>query len=388
MIARRSLVLIPILLFLGISTGARAENQAYSATVGGATRTPDVLIYYADEAPYVPLFELAQELGGTGRVVSPGQAEITIDGRTATVSLNNVRFDAQGDAHDLQKPFLKYESEVLAPRDEIIGLFRTAFGIELATGATPPPPVAEEMEELPLLEPVSVPAPAEETAPVEEPAMLETGAIAPVTEGAAEGAAEEVEAEPAKPGKIRTIILDAGHGGNDTGVQPAGGAAEEEICLAVANKVAELLKEDKRFTVVLTRPEDKAVSLAERVALVKQQESPFLLSIHTGANLSPAASGTEVFYSGEFSRSRVSGSQGKGAAETIATALAAETGGTPRGVRRAPIQIITQSDALGCLVELGNLSNPDQAAQLAAAEYQDKAARGLANALQQLAGEE
>jgi len=245
------------------------------------------------------------------------------------------------------------------------------------------------MEEAGLLEPVPLPAPEAGEAPAEEPALLETGAIAP-TEGAPkEGeAAGEPPAEEKKLGKIRTIILDAGHGGSDPGSQPASGQAEKEIALAVANKVAELLKADTRFTVVLTRSEDKAVPLSERAAQAKQQEAAYLLSIHTGASMAATAAGADVFYSAEFSRSRVSGSQGKEAAETMAAALSAETGVPARGVRRAPIQLLQLSGVPGCLVEIGHLTNAEEAARLSSLEYQDKVARGLANGLQQLAGEE
>lgn len=373
--------------------GALAERQDYTANVGGTTRTPNVLVYYAEDAAYVPLLDLALQLGGSGRVVSPGVAELNINGRVATISINNLRFDADGASHSVSKPFLGYESEVLAARDDVAALFKTAFGIDLSGANTPAATegeVAALDEELPMLESVALPPPAETAAPAEEPALLETEAIAApeASEGAAEGAVEEAAEEaPVRKGKIRTILIDAGHGGNDPGVQAAGGATEKDICLAVAMKLAELLKEDNAFSVVMTRSEDKTLPMAERATLAKQQDGVFIVSIHTGASLSAAAKGPELFYSGDFARSRVSDSQWKGAAETLAASLSSETGAPLRGVRRAPIQLLQLSDAAGCQVELGCLSNAEEAARLASADYQEKAARGLAIGLRKLAGE-
>jgi N-acetylmuramoyl-L-alanine amidase len=376
--------LIPLFLCalcLAWASRAAAETQAYNATVDGVSRAPEVLLYYADQAPYVPLIELAQELGGSARIISPTEAEVTVNGVMATLSLNNVRYATGGQSHDLTKPFLTYEAEVLAPRDDVVAFFNTAFGVKLNSGDTPAPEPAVTDEETGLLEEVSLPpaeaAPAETVMTDEEAALLETDAIAP---------AAPAEEAPA-PGAVKTIVIDAGHGGNDPGAQGASGVAEKDVALAVANKLAEQLKADARFTVVLTRTEDNALTAAERATIIKQHSGAFLLSLHAGASLSKTATGLEVFYPGAFSRSRVSDSRGRAAAEALAASLKSETGSAVRGVRRAPLALYELSESAGCLVELGCISNPADEQRLGSTDFQDKAARALALGLAKLAEE-
>lgn len=350
---------------------ARAEDQSYTATVGGAAYSPTVLIYFADGHPYVPLFELARELGGSARIATPTEAEVTIGDKRAVLALNGVRYDVGGTPQDLARPFLPYESEVLAAKDEVQAFFQNAFGISLTE----------------LSGTDAAPAPVEETPPAMEPVvldesaeLLETDAIAPVEEAAAEPASDS----PASA--YQAIVIDAGHGGNDAGAQGPGGTMEKDVCLAIAKRVAELLAEDKRIKVFLVRNEDQTLSIPERAKLAVQQENAFLLSIHTGASFAPGSSGVEVFYPADYSRSRVAGSRERAAAETLVQALTAESATQSRGIRRAPLRLFAESELPGCLVEVGCISNPEEEQQLANAAYQDRIARGLARGLQQLTG--
>lgn len=108
-------------------------------------------------------------------------------------------------------------------------------------------------------------------------------------------------AEPAAPwSEIRTIVIDAGHGGRDTGVVGAGGLKEKDVTLNIASKLARLVEEDLGWKVVLTRGADYYVSLKDRcnIANTSQGGNPgdLLLSIHANAAMNTQISGYQVFY--------------------------------------------------------------------------------------------
>jgi N-acetylmuramoyl-L-alanine amidase len=374
----RVLLTIAICLLCG---AAFAATESFSATVDGTPRSPQVPLYYADDIPYLPLVELAQQLGGTARVVSPSEAEVMVNGRMATISLNGTGYQVGQDRFSLNRPFLSYEREVLAPRAETVAFFRTAFGLELSQGGeTAPAPAAEiNEEEQGLLESVPLPAPAPMPEPAPEPEASPEEEL-PLLE-------REGIAAPEKPvGAFRTIVIDAGHGGEDRGVTGPAGAPEKEVSLAIAQRLAKQLQQDGRFKVVLTRNDDSSPTIADRANMVKQQDKPLLVSIHTGAAVTPEAEGFEVFYQGSYSRSRVAGNKAREAAETIARSVERESGAALRGVRRAPLKLFALSEAPGCLIETGCITNPGEEARLATADYQEKIARGIALGLFALAG--
>ena len=363
---------------LGATPVAHSQTQPYKATLEGRELTVEPLIYYADGQPYVSLLEIVKALGGSGRIATPNEAEISLGGQRAVLFLNNVRYEAQGAEQLAQRPFLPYESEVLASRDDVAAFFRTAFGVELLPSdpaATPPPAETPMPEEAPL---------------DESAALLETDAIAAPPTESPEGAAEETpaasDAAPAAQGAYQAIIIDAGHGGNDNGAQGTGGLNEKDVTLAIAKRVAEALGGEQAFKVFLIRSEDQTLSLSERANLAQQQENAFLLSIHTGASFAPDASGVDLFYPAEYSRSRVSGNRERAAADVLAKALTDEGGATVRGVRRAPLKLFAQAGRPGCLVEVGCITNSEEEQLLGSEAFQERIARGLAAGIRALAG--
>lgn len=363
---------------LGAAPAAHSQTQPYKATLEGRELSVEPLIYYADGQPYVSLLEIVRALGGSGRLATPNEAEISLGGQRAVLFLNNVRYEAQGAEHLAQRPFLPYESEVLASRDDVPAFFRTAFGVELLPA-----------------EPATTPAPAETLMPQETPldesaALLETDAIAPPLPDSQEGATEQPpaasNASPAGSAAYQAIIIDAGHGGNDLGAQGPSGLIEKDVTLAIAKRVAAALSGDQAFKVFLIRTEDQTLSLSERAKLAQQQENAFLLSIHTGASFAPEASGVDLFYPAEYSRSRVSGNRERAAADVLAKALTDEGGATVRGVRRAPLKLFAQAARPGCLVEVGCITNAEEEQLLGSEAYQERIARGLAYGIRTLAG--
>lgn len=107
----------------------------------------------------------------------------------------------------------------------------------------------------------------------------------------------EIENEDEAGEKKPVVIIDAGHGGNDPGTI-FGRYKEKNITLSVAREIAELLKKD--FRVLLTREEDRFISLEERSGLANAMRCDAFISIHVNSARSKNAKGFEIFY---FSRS-------------------------------------------------------------------------------------
>ncbi|MDQ7038643.1 MAG: N-acetylmuramoyl-L-alanine amidase [Aquificota bacterium] len=107
---------------------------------------------------------------------------------------------------------------------------------------------------------------------------------------------EDIRSKPLTVEK-RVIVIDPGHGGKDPGAVGYGGLKEKEVNLAIALKVADFLKKDGRFKVILTRKGDYFVPLHRRAEKALKNRADLLISIHADAapGKDPRAKGTRVF---------------------------------------------------------------------------------------------
>lgn len=97
-------------------------------------------------------------------------------------------------------------------------------------------------------------------------------------------------------GKIDVVIIDAGHGGADYGAIGPTGKREKDATLAIAKRVQKLLEADKNFKVIMTRDEDKTVSLNQRAKIANTEGADLFVSIHANASPKSSARGWNVFY--------------------------------------------------------------------------------------------
>lgn len=110
------------------------------------------------------------------------------------------------------------------------------------------------------------------------------------------GPAEPVPAPPSAPGVVRCIVIDPGHGGQDTGTIGPGGVCEKDVTLDVARRLrASLRAELPGVEIMLTRDGDRFVSLEERTAIANARGADLFISIHANASQSQAASGIETY---------------------------------------------------------------------------------------------
>lgn len=104
-------------------------------------------------------------------------------------------------------------------------------------------------------------------------------------------------ATPLKAPEMATplkVMLDPGHGGYDSGAVVAG-IREADLVLQVTRQLKELLKDDPRFEILVTRDKDLKVSLNERVKKAEQAKVDLFLSLHVNSNSDHRVQGMEVY---------------------------------------------------------------------------------------------
>src|SRR5262249_42576758 len=102
----------------------------------------------------------------------------------------------------------------------------------------------------------------------------------------------------APAGGLRTVIVDAGHGGADQGAKGPQGAVEKTVTLSVARRLKAVLEARLGLRVILSRDGDAALGLDERAAVGNNNKGDLFISLHANASFRPSTSGAEVFYLG------------------------------------------------------------------------------------------
>jgi N-acetylmuramoyl-L-alanine amidase len=95
--------------------------------------------------------------------------------------------------------------------------------------------------------------------------------------------------------RIRTIVVDPGHGGKDPGAAGTTGTKEKNVVLDIAKRLRGLL-EGAGFKVIMTRTRDEFVSLAERTVVASRPDVDLFVSIHANSNPSARTRGVEAYY--------------------------------------------------------------------------------------------
>ncbi|HJV36770.1 N-acetylmuramoyl-L-alanine amidase [Geomonas sp.] len=102
-------------------------------------------------------------------------------------------------------------------------------------------------------------------------------------------------AEPFKPGRIRRIVIDPGHGGHDPGAMSPTGTREKDIVLQIGTKLAQKIGE-LGIDPVMTRSTDVFIELQERTAIANKVGADLFVSVHANASLNRQACGIETYY--------------------------------------------------------------------------------------------
>lgn len=215
------------------------------------------------------------------------------------------------------------------------------------------------------------------------------------------------------------MVIDAGHGGVDPGARGPGGVREKDVSLAVARRVAELLRQDPTLEVRMTRDRDTLIALRDRTKFAnrwRNGERPALfLSIHCNAHPSSAARGFETYFLSEAKTEdarRVAQMENEAQryeepepdgdplrfiltdlkqnkylrdssewASLIQERLAAFHQGPNRGVKQAGFVVLNGAFMPAVLVEIGFISNPREEKLLADPAEQRRIAGALAGSV-------
>ena len=226
-----------------------------------------------------------------------------------------------------------------------------------------------------------------------------------------------VPVEPAKPGvaRIATIVIDAGHGGEDPGAIGRRGSREKDITLMIAKRLKALVDAEPNMRALLTRDGDYFLPLNSRVEKARKVRADLFVSIHADAFTRPNVRGSSVFaLSDKRATSELARALAKKENESdliggvalaskedhvrrtimdlsqsatidyslrLGSSVLKQLGGVnelhkPR-VEQASFAVLTAHDVPSILVETAFISNPQEEKRLNDRAYQDKLARAI-----------
>ncbi|MBD5403036.1 N-acetylmuramoyl-L-alanine amidase [bacterium] len=187
--------------------------------------------------------------------------------------------------------------------------------------------------------------------------------------------------DSSRPLKDLTVVVDAGHGGNEFGAIGCLGHKEKEINLHIAMKIKSLL-ENAGANVIMTRQKDESLSLKDRVDITNNNNADLFISIHNNALPDSSAhlktSGTEVYYFYP---------QSKAFAKSVLESITKETGMKNNKARAESFAVIRNTNCPAILVEIGYMINPEDNAKLIDPEFQNKAAKSILHGLEKYLNE-
>ena len=206
------------------------------------------------------------------------------------------------------------------------------------------------------------------------------------------------ESKPAQPQTLKpfaVVVLDPGHGGEDSGAM-CGGVMEKDLTLDVARRVDRLLDSEGVAT-LMTRLGDSFVSLADRAAFGNRVKDSIFISIHFNEDNKPVASGVETYYAAHqnnsgstfgswlpfFSQppSNMPKPESQSLAGFIQEALVARTRSFDRGTQAKQFFVIANVTSPAVLIEGGFITNKDELSKLASEDYRDQIAAAVADGI-------
>ena len=227
--------------------------------------------------------------------------------------------------------------------------------------------------------------------------------------------APAAEAPPAlRTAKLQTMVVDAGHGGDDNGVRGAKGTLEKQITLDAARRLKTLVESRLGVRVVMTRDDDRAVSLDERDAIANNSKADLFLSLHANASPSAAVKGAEVYYlrldrAGEDARRNTAATElilpvvggamrpidiipwdlaqaphvdaSSRFASMLEEELEKHVPAGPRPLQQAPMRVLSGANMPAALVEMVYLSNSEQEQRVKSDDFQGGIVQALYDAV-------
>jgi N-acetylmuramoyl-L-alanine amidase len=211
--------------------------------------------------------------------------------------------------------------------------------------------------------------------------------------------------------KIGRIVIDAGHGGHDSGTLGVDGIEEKDVVLDVALKLGRLLHDRLGADVVYTRADDTFIPLETRTAIANKAQADLFISVHANSSQDESARGVEVYYlnfTSDPEAMTVASRENAVSTESVhelsdlvkkialkdkieeSRELASDVdaslytglrkgneGLKDRGVKKAPFVVLIGANMPSILAEISFVTNSEDAAKLQTPEYRERVAESL-----------
>ncbi len=220
---------------------------------------------------------------------------------------------------------------------------------------------------------------------------------------------------------VKTIVIDAGHGGKDPGARGPTGLREKDVVLKIAKKLARRLKRDLHCRVILTRKSDRYLPLTQRTAIANARKADLFVSIHANAAPTRRLRGVETYFlnfaldadamrvaarENATSEKRISQlksilndimknskvNESSRLARKVQYSLVDTLKSHYRnirnlGVKQAPFFVLIGARMPSILVEVSFISNREEERRLKSPAYQDTIAAGIAKGIERYINE-
>jgi N-acetylmuramoyl-L-alanine amidase len=214
---------------------------------------------------------------------------------------------------------------------------------------------------------------------------------------------------------LRVIVLDAGHGGHDSGAVGPGGLQEKDLVLDVTRRVARLVEDRLNVKVLLSRDGDHFVTLRDRTSFANKERADLFVSIHANAHREVASAGVETYFLSseatdttarqvaalENSVVQLEKTPSRGGrldavkailwdlaqsefqlessrlAEVVQDSMTQSLHIPNRGVKQAGFYVLGGAAMPAILIEIGFVTNPKEEKRLKESKYRDEIARAI-----------
>ncbi len=351
-------------------------------------------------ARYVSLVQVAELLDGHVRWLPVSKnVDLSIHNQTIRFTYNSPKAWINGRPSSLSHPSVKNGDGFWVP----VSFFASATFYRATRTRLNWPPKKQESDHT------------EDTAPtVKKKSAAVPAASLPPVETISPGRPVETLS---RPHAIKRIVIDPGHGGKDPGAVGPRGVEEKAVNLQLAIELAEVLRQNNDYEVLLTRMDDTFIPLAERARLANHHKADLFVSIHCNASLSSKLKGFEVYFLSEESsdphadavarlenaplalegKAIPTPSQVKAVLRSLvknanineASALGAlidrhlgqRLSEPSLGVKQAAFYVLRGADMPAVLVETGFLSNPQEERLLQDRSFRQKLIEGMAGGI-------
>ena len=186
-------------------------------------------------------------------------------------------------------------------------------------------------------------------------------------------------------GEKGLVVIDAGHGGTDSGAV-SGSRIEKNINLSIALKTESELK-TRGYTVKMVRTNDSTITLNDRAKFANDLGADLFISIHQNSFTSSSANGTEVYYttsepdSGFPTQSSNKLSKSKEVANLTCNNIASAIGTYNRGIKDGNLTVLRNTKMPSILIECGFITNDQDFLKISSDNYQNKIAQAIGYAV-------